>query len=180
MFTVDMESRRGSSPGFSHLDPLPADQRSRWRGLQKMLEVIEEKEYRRARWVLEMLFQQFERRLPSGFAKAERLNDHGKKKARIVDGGERDEMSSSRETIGHGGGDFDAKPRLADSARAGNGDQANVGAQEEFLRGVNFFFAADESGALHGNIRLAGFRMAQSFFREAVADSGKLVGEIAR
>ena len=114
------------------------------------------------------------------FAQAERLNDHGKKQAWIVDGGESDKMNSSREAISDGGGDFDAKARLTDSTGASDGQQANVGAEQKFCRGVDFFFAAHESCALYWNIGLAGFRVPKSFFSKAVADGGEFVGEIAR
>src|SRR5579864_8484812 len=89
-------------------------------------------------------------------------------------------MNSSREAMGDGGGDFDAKPGLTDSTGAGDGQQANVGAQQKFFGGLNFLFAAHESGALNRNIRLAGFRVPKSFFGKAVADGGEFVGEIAR
>ena len=32
-----------------------------WRGLKKMFEIIEQEEHRRARWILKMFLQQFER-----------------------------------------------------------------------------------------------------------------------
>ena len=60
VLTVNMESGAARNQDFetwTHCQQI-SDRR---RGLQKMLEVIEEEEHRRTRWVLEMLFQQFDR-----------------------------------------------------------------------------------------------------------------------
>jgi len=76
-------------------------------------------------------------------------------------------------------GDLNGEACFTDAARAGDGNEADVLAKEEFSGGGQFLFAADEAGALRRNIGGAGLGWPGRFFGEAVADSGEFAGEIA-
>src|ERR1700720_1469374 len=106
MFAVNVKRR---TAGDQNLKILADGQQLRYgRGcLKEVLEIVEQKEYRRARGILQILFEQFERRLTSHFAEAERLNDQGKEQARIVDCGKRDKMNSARKAVGNTRSDFE-------------------------------------------------------------------------
>src|ERR1700685_4354915 len=89
-------------------------------------------------------------------------------------------MDSTGKLFGEAGGDFDGEARLADSAGAGDGYEANAGARKKFTRSGGFPFAADESVAGDGNRRSADFDLARRRFLKAVANRAKVAREFTR
>src|SRR5580765_2138546 len=89
-------------------------------------------------------------------------------------------MDAAGKVFGKAAGDFHGEARFANPARAGDGEQADVGPRQKFSGRASFFFAADEAGARNRKVGARMFGWLGRFFGETVANGGELARKIAR
>jgi hypothetical protein len=119
------------------------------RGLDHMLEVVDQEQQPP---VLETCRQRLVQRSPLPLPHAQCLRDGGQDEAGVGDGGERDEPDAARERVELVEGDGDAQARLADAAGTGEGEQADVGAQQQVARGRLLVRPSDQRRERRGQV----------------------------
>src|SRR5207249_3479149 len=105
--------------------------------------------------------QRLQQRLAAGLSHAEGLRNRGGDQSGIADGSEIDEEDAVAELIQEIGGDLEGKAGLAGAARAGEGHQAGVVAEEELLHGGELLLSADQRRALGQEVVGPGIEAAQ-------------------
>src|SRR5258708_7443195 len=112
------------------------------RGGQEMLEVVEHEEERAA---VQRFLQGFDQGLTDSLLDAARLGDGRDDQTRIGDGRERDENNPTGKLLDEVSRDLEAEAGLPNSARARQGDQANVGPSQRVLGPSGLLVAADQA-----------------------------------
>ena len=116
-------------------------------GGHHLLEVIEdEQQLPVAQGILEGL----QERPPAQLVEAEGLADGRQDEAGVLDGGQRDKADAVAEVVAQGRCHLQGQAGLADAAGAGEGEQADLLAQQLLPDGGDRLGAADQTGARMG------------------------------
>jgi hypothetical protein len=78
------------------------------------------------------------------------LDDGGQEQVRVADGGEWDERDPIDEVVGQGSSNVDSQAGFANATGANQGEQANVGMEQEAADGCYVLLAPNERGKLCG------------------------------
>jgi len=129
------------------LDPPPLQPQIATRVGKELLEIVQDQQ----RQLVAQVFQHCVHGYSvAGEREAERLHYRRGDHLRIADGGQRDEVDAVRKLVGRLGRNLEAEAGLADSARAGQREQAR--ALQQLLRPRDHVGAADKARQLRGQV----------------------------
>ncbi len=123
------------------------------RGRHDVLEVVEDEQHLP---LAQIIGQAVAQGTAAHLAQTQRLGDGGDDETRLAEGVEGHEPDPVRERIGHLGRDLDGQPGLANPAGAGEGQQADVGAEQQGGGRGSLALAADEGSERGRQIRSTG------------------------
>ena len=106
--------------------------------------------------LVQIIDQAVAQRTAAHLAQTQRLSDGGDDEIRLAKGVEGHEPDPAREHIGHLGRDLNGQPGLANPTGAGEGQQADVGADEQGSGGGGLALAANEGSEWGRQIRSTG------------------------
>ncbi len=123
------------------------------RGRHDMLEVVEDEQHVP---LMQIIRQEDAQGTAAHLVQTQRLGDGGDDEAWLSERVEGDEPDAVKEHIGHLSRDVDGQPSLAHATRPGEGEQADVGAEQQGGGRGGLALAANEGSEWVGQVRSTG------------------------